>query len=86
MRKNLINHLIYPVPDPQYPFLVVHFIRMINGGRVVLPNAVLAIKSEGYKNTDISLIDTFDSLTDKVFLNFFTKSTSFAIGVFLRSL
>jgi L-2-hydroxyglutarate oxidase len=84
--KNLVNHLIYPVPDPKYPFLGVHFTRMINGGREVGPNAVLALKREGYKNTDFSIFDTFDSLTYKGFLNFFAKNTSFAMGEFLSSL
>jgi L-2-hydroxyglutarate oxidase len=84
--KDLVNHLIYPVPDPKYPFLGVHFTRMINGGREVGPNAVLALKREGYKNTDFSLNDTFDSLTYKGFLNFFAKNTSFAMGEFLSSL
>lgn len=84
--KHLFNHLIYPVPDPKYPFLGVHFTRMINDGREVGPNAVLALKREGYKNTDFSLFDTFDSLTYKGFLNFFTKNTSFAMGEFLSSL
>jgi L-2-hydroxyglutarate oxidase len=84
--KHMVNHLIYPVPDPKYPFLGVHFTRMINGGREVGPNAVLALKREGYKNTDISLLDTFDSLTYKGFLNFFIKNTSFALGEFLSSL
>ena len=83
--KHLINHLIYPVPDPKYPFLGVHFTRMINGGREVGPNAVLALKREGYKNTDFSLIDTLDSLTYKGFVNFFAKNTSFAMGDFLSS-
>ena len=84
--KHLVNHLIYPVPDPKYPFLGVHFTRMINGGREVGPNAVLALKREGYKNIDFSLKDTFDSLTYKGFLNFFAKNTSFALGEFLSSL
>ncbi len=83
--KHMVNHLIYPVPDPKYPFLGVHFTRMINGGREVGPNAVLALKREGYKNTDFSLNDTFDSLTYKGFLNFFAKNSSFAIGEFLSS-
>tara|TARA_B100000767_G_C19729411_1_gene520924 strand:+ start:452 stop:961 length:510 start_codon:yes stop_codon:yes gene_type:complete len=84
--KHLVNHLIYPVHDPQYPFLGVHFTRMINGGREVGPNTVLALKREGYKNTDCSLNDTFDSLTYKGLLNFFAKNTSFAMGEFLSSL
>ncbi len=84
--KDIVKHLIYPVPDPNYPFLGVHFTRMINGGREVGPNAVLALKREGYKNTDFSFIDTFDSLTYKGFLNFFAKNTNFALGEFISSL
>lgn len=84
--KHLVNHLIYPVPDPKYPFLGVHFTRMVDGGREVGPNAVLALKREGYKNTDFSLFDTFDSLTYKGFLNFFAKNSSFAFGEFISSL
>jgi L-2-hydroxyglutarate oxidase len=84
--KHLVNHLVYPVPDPKYPFLGVHFTRMINGGREVGPNAVLALKREGYKNTDFSFLDALDSITYKGFLNFFSKNSSFAIGEFLSSL
>lgn len=84
--KHVVNHLVYPVPDPKYPFLGVHFTRMINGAREVGPNAVLALKREGYKNTDFSLNDTLDSLTYKGFLNFFIKNTGFAIGEFASSL
>ena len=84
--KHMVNHLIYPVPDPNYPFLGVHFTRMTNGAREVGPNAVLALKREGYKNTDFSLNDTIDSLTYKGFLNFMTKNFSFAVGEFASSL
>jgi len=84
--KHSVNHLIYPVPDPKYPFLGVHFTRMVNGGREVGPNAVLALKREGYKSTNFSLKDTFDSLTYKGFLNIFSKNTRFAMGEFLSSL
>lgn len=84
--KHIVNHLIYPVPDPQYPFLGVHFTRMINGGREVGPNAVLALKREGYTNTDFSFCDAFEALTYKGFLNFLTKNFSFALGEFASSL
>jgi L-2-hydroxyglutarate oxidase len=84
--KNMVNHLIYPVPDPNYPFLGVHFTRMVDGSREVGPNAVLALKREGYKNTDFSLSDTFDTITNKGFLNFMSKNFSFAIGEFASSL
>jgi L-2-hydroxyglutarate oxidase len=84
--KHVVNHLIYPVPDPKYPFLGVHFTRMINGEREVGPNAVLALKREGYKNTDFSLIDTLDSLAYKGFLNFVIKNAGFALGEFASSI
>jgi len=84
--KHIVNHLIYPVPDPNYPFLGVHFTRMVNGGREVGPNAVLALKREGYKNTDFSLYDTLEALTYKGFINFLAKNFNFAIGEFASSL
>jgi L-2-hydroxyglutarate oxidase len=59
---------------------------MVNGGREVGPNAVLALKREGYKKTDFSLFETIDSLTYKGFLNFFIKNSSFALGEFFSSL
>jgi L-2-hydroxyglutarate oxidase len=84
--KNLVNHLIYPVPNPKFPFLGVHFTRMIHGDIEVGPNAVLALKREGYRNIDFSLIDTFDSLSYKGFLKFIAKNTTFVIGEILSSL
>lgn len=84
--SRLVNHLIYPVPDPEYPFLGVHFTRMISGAREVGPNAVFAFKREGYKNTDFSLKETFDSITYKGFLNFVTKNFGFAMGELKSSL
>ncbi len=83
--KNMINHLVYPVPDPKFPFLGVHFTRMINGDREVGPNAVLAFKREGYKNTDFSIIDSFDSLSYKGLHNFIKNNFSFALGEFTSS-
>ena len=80
--NDIINHLIYPVPDSKYPFLGVHFTRMINGDREVGPNAVLAFKREGYKNTDFSISDTLDSVVYKGFFNFLKNNFSFAIGEF----
>lgn len=59
-KQYLVSNLIYPVPDPQFPFLGVHFTRMINGGVEAGPNAVLAFKREGYKKTDISFRDIFE--------------------------
>jgi L-2-hydroxyglutarate oxidase len=78
--RRLVNHLVYPVPDPKYPFLGVHFTRLINGEREVGPNAVFAFKREGYKNTDFSLNDTIDSLTYKGFINFVSKNFNFSLN------
>ena len=59
-KEYLVKNLIYPVPNPQFPFLGVHFTRMIKGGVEAGPNAVLAFKREGYKKTDISVRDILD--------------------------
>jgi L-2-hydroxyglutarate oxidase len=84
--SELVNHLIYPVPDVKYPFLGVHFTRMITAEREVGPNAVLALKREGYANTDISIADAFESLTYVGFINFLKANFRFAIGEFASSL
>jgi L-2-hydroxyglutarate oxidase len=62
-RQHLVRHLIYPVPDPKFPFLGVHFTRLIHGGIEAGPNAVLAFAREGYRKTDINLPDLWDALT-----------------------
>ncbi len=62
-REHLVRNLIYPVPDPEFPFLGVHFTRLIGGGIEAGPNAVLAFKREGYRKRDFSLADTLDALT-----------------------
>ena len=61
--QHLVKHLIYPVPDPQFPFLGVHFTRLIGGGIEAGPNAVLAFAREGYRKTNLNLLDLFDALT-----------------------
>lgn len=55
--NDIVNHLIYPIPDPSMPFLGVHLTRMIDGSVTVGPNAVLAFKREGYRKRDVSLVD-----------------------------
>ena len=62
-RQSLIRGLVYPVPDPRFPFLGVHFTRRIGGGVWLGPNAVLAFAREGYRRTDIDLGDLAESLT-----------------------
>lgn len=61
-KRHLVKHLIYPVPNPKFPFLGVHFTRMIGGTVEAGPNAVLAFKREGYKKTDFSARDLSESL------------------------
>ncbi len=56
-KEYLVKNLIYPVPDVRFPFLGVHFTRMVHGGVEAGPNAVLALKREGYKKSDISIPD-----------------------------
>lgn len=72
-RQSLVRNLIYPVPDPKFPFLGVHFTRLIHGGVECGPNAVLAFRREGYKKSDISLADLWDTLTYRGFWRFFMK-------------
>jgi len=61
-KQYLVKNLIYPVPNPAFPFLGVHFTRMINGGIEAGPNAVLAFSREGYKKTDINFKELFEVL------------------------
>ena len=56
-KRHMIRNLVYPVPDPQFPFLGVHFTRMIDGSIEAGPNEVLAFKREGYRRTDFSVRD-----------------------------
>lgn len=62
-RAALVRHLIYPVPDPSLPFLGVHLTRTIDGGITAGPNAVLALRREGYRKSDVSGRDLLDMAT-----------------------
>ncbi|HET8790233.1 MAG TPA: L-2-hydroxyglutarate oxidase [Modicisalibacter sp.] len=62
--NRIVNHLIYPIPNPAMPFLGVHLTRMIDGSVTVGPNAVLAFKREGYRKSDVSVIDTAKMLSN----------------------
>jgi L-2-hydroxyglutarate oxidase len=62
-KRYLVKTLVYPVPNPDFPFLGVHFTRMIDGSIRAGPNAVLAFKREGYSKTDINCADLFETLT-----------------------
>ena len=62
-REGIVRNLIYPVPDAQFPFLGVHFTRLIHGGMEAGPNAAMAFAREGYRKTNISLRDMWDAMT-----------------------
>ncbi len=62
-RQSLVRNLIYPVPDPRFPFLGVHFTRLIRGGIEAGPNAVLALAREGYSKANVNAGDFFDALS-----------------------
>ena len=66
-RTGMVRGLIYPVPDPAYPFLGVHFTRRVDGGVDIGPNAVLAFKREGYRRRDFAAADLLDTLRSKGF-------------------
>jgi len=81
-----VNHLVYPVPDAAFPFLGVHFTRMIDGTREVGPNAVLALKREGYSKSSFSFNEAFESLTYPGLLRFVANNFSFSLNEFKSSL
>lgn len=83
--KKLCRHLIYPVPDPQFPFLGVHFTRMINGDVECGPNAVLAFGREAYGKLDLNLRDLIDSLTYGGFIRMACKHWKMGLGEMWRS-
>ncbi|HDR7795910.1 TPA: L-2-hydroxyglutarate oxidase [Bacillus luti] len=62
-KRHLVKHLIYPVPNPEFPFLGVHFTRMINGDVHAGPNAVLSFKREGYTKKDFDIKDFMETMT-----------------------
>ncbi len=85
-RKGLVKNLIYPVPDPNFPFLGVHFTRMINGEVEAGPNAVFAFKKEGYRKTDFSFNEFFNSITWPGFQKVIFKYWQTGMGELYRSI
>jgi L-2-hydroxyglutarate oxidase len=82
---HLCRNLIYPVPDPKFPFLGVHFTRMIDGGVECGPNAVLAFAREGYRKTDISPRDLAETLLYPGFLFMASRHWRMGMGEMWRS-
>jgi L-2-hydroxyglutarate oxidase len=85
-RQSLVRNLIYPVPDPQFPFLGVHFTRMVMGGVEAGPNAVLAMAREGYTWGDINIRDLSESLSFPGLWKFMLKYPSLCSYEIWRSI
>lgn len=83
--KHKVKHLIYPVPNPDFPFLGVHFTRMVNGEIECGPNAVFTFKREGYGKTDFSLTDTIDALSYAGTWRLFFNNMKFGIDEYRRA-
>ena len=84
-RRSLVNTLIYPVPDPNFPFLGVHFTKMIDGGVEAGPNAVFAFKREGYTRTSFNASEFWESLTWPGFRKVALKYWKTGLGEYYRS-
>ena len=85
-RRHLVRGLIYPVPDPRFPFLGVHFTRRIDGGIEAGPNAVLALARHGYRWTDVNPRDLVEILTTPGMLRMASRYWRTGLAEVLRSL
>lgn len=85
-KHSWVRGLIYPVPDPQFPFLGVHFTRRVHGGVDAGPNAVLAFRREGYRWSDFSLRDTIETVSYPGFWRLAKKHWRYGVSEFYRSL
>jgi L-2-hydroxyglutarate oxidase len=85
-RQFLVKNLIYPVPDPRFPFLGVHFTRMVRGGIEAGPNAVLALKREGYSWTAVSPRDLWQMATYRGVWRMAARHWKMGLGEFYRSM
>jgi (S)-2-hydroxyglutarate dehydrogenase len=83
--KHKVKHLIYPVPDPRFPFLGVHFTRMTDGSIECGPNAVFTFKREGYGKTDFSLKDSVDALTYGGTWKLFLRNMGYGVNEYRRA-
>jgi len=80
-----VKNLIYPVPNPDFPFLGVHFTRMIDGSVECGPNAVFSFKREGYGKTDFSLIDSWESLSFRGTWKLFFRNWKYGLSEYTRA-
>lgn len=83
--KHKVKNLIYPVPDPNFPFLGVHFTRMVDGNVECGPNAVFSFKREGYNKTDFSFRDTWEALTYQGTWKLFLSNFKYGIDEYRRA-
>ncbi len=83
--RYLVRNLIYPVPDPSFPFLGVHFTRRITGAIECGPNAVLAFAREGYRKSDINPGELLGTLTNPSFMKLAMKHWKMGMGEYVRS-
>jgi (S)-2-hydroxyglutarate dehydrogenase len=84
-KHHLVRNLIYPVPDPNFPFLGVHFTRMLGGGIEAGPNAVLAFRREGYEKLDINVAELWETLAWPGFRKVAAKYWRTGLGEYYRS-
>lgn len=84
-RRGLVRNLIYPVPDPRFPFLGVHFTRTIDGNLEVGPNALVALSRSGYSRFSFSPRDAVETLTDRAFWRLASRYRRTATGELYRS-
>lgn len=84
-RHHLVKNLIYPVPDPAFPFLGVHFTRRLKGGIEAGPNAVFAFRKEGYKKSDFKASEFFGALAWPGFQKVMMKYWKMGVGEYYRS-
>jgi L-2-hydroxyglutarate oxidase len=84
-KQYLVKHLIYPVPDPNFPFLGVHFTRMVDGGVEAGPNAVLAFRREGYKKLSVDFTEFGETLAWPGFRKVAAKYWKTGLGEYYRS-
>lgn len=84
--RSIVNHLIYPVPDPMVPFLGIHLTRLIDGGVTVGPNAVLGLSREGYEKWSLSIKDVTDFLSFGGFWRLMLKHKNYAFHEIVNSI
>lgn len=84
-KKDIVKRLIYPVPDPQFPFLGIHYTRLISGEQTLGPNAVLVLNREGYESGSFNFQDTIDIFSFPGFWKLISKHWKMGMGEYMRN-